>query len=192
MSLVELVNNARTDKNTTHSYLPLYQQLLQKKQWTARNVLEVGISQGGSIKLWADFFPKAHIYGMDILPYSQIWPAITNRPNITIMASTDAYSDKEDKPLNFFKSQNTKFDMILDDGPHTLESMLYMVRHYPEFLKEDGILIIEDVQDIEWFKKLSDATPDNLKQYIKCYDLRDVKKRYDDLVFTIDRCPRVN
>jgi hypothetical protein len=77
--------------------------------------------------------------------------------------------------------------MILDDGPHTLESMLYMVRHYPEFLKEDGILIIEDVQDIKWFKKLSDATPDNLKQYIKCYDLRSTKGRYDDLVFIIDK-----
>jgi hypothetical protein len=63
-----------------------------------------------------------------------------------------------------------------------------MVMHYPAFLKENGILIIEDVQDIEWFKKLSDATPEYLKQYIKCYDLRDVKKRYDDLVFTIDRC----
>ncbi len=28
MSLEEIVNNSRTDKNTTHSYLPLYQKLL--------------------------------------------------------------------------------------------------------------------------------------------------------------------
>ena len=32
MSLEEIVNNSRTDKNTAHSYLPLYQQLLIKKK----------------------------------------------------------------------------------------------------------------------------------------------------------------
>ncbi len=43
MSLEEFVNNNRTDKNTVHSYLPLYQQLLVTKKYTAKNVLEVGI-----------------------------------------------------------------------------------------------------------------------------------------------------
>jgi hypothetical protein len=51
MSLEELVDNSRTDKNTRHSYLPLYQNLLIKKKQTAKNVLEVGICFGGSIKL---------------------------------------------------------------------------------------------------------------------------------------------
>ena len=56
MSLEEIVNNSRTDKNTTHSYLPLYQQLLLSKKETAKNVLEVGVQTGGSIQLWNDFF----------------------------------------------------------------------------------------------------------------------------------------
>ena len=55
MSLEEIVDNSRTDKNTTHSYLPLYQKLLINKRETAKNVLEVGIYRGGSIKLWSDF-----------------------------------------------------------------------------------------------------------------------------------------
>ena len=50
MSLEKLVNNLRTDKNTTHSYLPLYQKLLINKKETARNVLEVGIFLGGSME----------------------------------------------------------------------------------------------------------------------------------------------
>ena len=37
MSLEEKVDNSRTDKNTTHSYLPLYQNLLIKKRETAKN-----------------------------------------------------------------------------------------------------------------------------------------------------------
>ena len=32
MSLEQIVDNTRTDKNTTHSYLPLYQNLLIKKR----------------------------------------------------------------------------------------------------------------------------------------------------------------
>jgi hypothetical protein len=48
MKLEELVDNSRTDKNTVHSYLPLYQDLLINKRETAKNVLEVGIDRGGS------------------------------------------------------------------------------------------------------------------------------------------------
>ena len=32
MSLEEIADNSRTDKNTTHSYLPLYQKLLVSKK----------------------------------------------------------------------------------------------------------------------------------------------------------------
>jgi hypothetical protein len=46
MSLEEIVDNSRTDKNTLHSYLPLYQKLLISKKETAKNVLEVGIYAG--------------------------------------------------------------------------------------------------------------------------------------------------
>lgn len=39
-TLQQLVDNSRTDKNTTHSYLGLYEELLQSKKYTAKNVLE--------------------------------------------------------------------------------------------------------------------------------------------------------
>jgi len=67
MSLEKIVDNRRTDKNTIHSYLPLYQKLLISKKETAKNVLEVGIHNGGSIKLWNDFFINANIYGVEII-----------------------------------------------------------------------------------------------------------------------------
>ena len=73
MNLVDLVNNSRTDKNTAHSYLPLYQKLLINKKETAKNVLEVGICHGGSIKLWSDFFTNANVYGLDIMDIRNVW-----------------------------------------------------------------------------------------------------------------------
>lgn len=76
---------------------------------------------------------------------------------------------------------------MLDDGPHTLESMVQFIKLYSQILTEDGILIIEDVQDIEWIEVLAHCVPDELKQYMRVYDLRENKNRYDDIVFTIDK-----
>ncbi len=42
MSLEQIVDNTRTDKNTTHSYLPLYESLFKNKKETAQTILESG------------------------------------------------------------------------------------------------------------------------------------------------------
>jgi 23S rRNA U2552 (ribose-2'-O)-methylase RlmE/FtsJ len=184
MSLIELADHTRTDKNTTHSYLELYQGLLSHKKDTAKNILEIGISAGGSIKLWSDFFKNAVVHGVDILPSESIWDVIKYKDNIVVHASTDAYNEA------FFTEHflhHIQFDMILDDGPHTLESMLQFIKLYSQVMTDDGILIIEDVQAFEWIEHLQHAVPDHLKSFIKVYDLRPIKGRYDDIVFTIDK-----
>jgi hypothetical protein len=76
--LAELIDNSLTDKNTTHSYLELYEQLLNKKKETAQNGLEIGIGDfgeknGGSVLLWKKYFKNATIYSMDILPISKYY-----------------------------------------------------------------------------------------------------------------------
>ena len=182
MSLEELIRNDKTDKNTTHSYIPLYQKLLEGKKETAKNVLEVGIHDGGSIKLWSEFFTNATIYGLDI--EEDIWCEII-KENIELYTSYDAYDEITFK-LNFL-CKGIKFDFLLDDGPHTLESMLMFIKLYSQIMTDDGILIIEDVQDYKWIDILKLAVPDNLQKYIKVYDLRENKGRYDDIVFTIDK-----
>ena len=54
-------------------------------------------------------------------------------------------------------------------------------------MTNDGILIIEDVQSWDWIDILENEVPENLKKFIKSYDLRSNKNRYDDIVFTIDK-----
>ena len=186
MSLVQLADNTRTDKNTVHSYLPLYQMLLEHKRYTATNVLEVGICHGGSIKLWSDFFVNANVYGLDIMDYYHVWGELKNKPSIKLYTSTNAYDPE------FFQKEISpvKFDLMLDDGPHTLDSMKQFILLYSQCLADDGILIIEDVQSWDWIKELVDTVPIHLKPYIKSYDLRSNKQRYDDIVFTIDKSDR--
>jgi cephalosporin hydroxylase len=186
MSLEEIVNNSRTDKNTTHSYLPLYQKLLIKKKETAKNVLEIGISHGGSIKLWSDFFTNANIYGIDIMNINNVSDEIKNEKKIILHTSSDAYNNKFF--ITNFLNKNIKFDLVVDDGPHTLQSMKIFIKLYSQIIADDGILIIEDVQSWDWIKLLEKEVPEHLKPFVKVYDLRPNKNRYDDIVFTIDKC----
>ena len=167
MSLIELVDNDRTDKNTIHSYLPLYEELLKNKKYTAENVLEIGIgdnnqgiTNGGSIKLWRDYFTNSTVHAVEIKKMDDIWEGIENDDRIVIYDSTDAYSKLF---VDSLKNQNVYFDMILDDGPHTLVSMIECILRYYPLLKEDGILIIEDIQSIELLHSLIAVVPDELK-----------------------------
>ena len=184
MSLIDL-NNDLTDKNTRHSYLPLYESLLEPIKETAANILEVGVHTGGSIKLWYDYFPKAMIYGCDIQDIVSI-PELKTNNRVLLNLHETAYT-KEYIQKNF---ANKKFDFLLDDGPHTLASQIEFVELYSSLLAENGILIVEDVQHISWLGELCNKTPEHLKQYIKTYDLRQNKGRYDDIVFTIDKVIR--
>ena len=176
-----------TDKNTTHSYLPLYDNLLLPIRKTTKSALEIGVAHGGSIKLWHDYFTNAIIYGCDIEDRIVI-NDLKNNDKVILNLSENAYTEHYVK--NNFKDKNMKFDFMLDDGPHSLESQIAFIKLYLPLLSDNGILIIEDIQRPEYIDKLKNITPKNFKQYIKIYDLRKNKGRYDDIVFTIDKVIR--
>ena len=182
-SLVELEKDLKliTDKASIHSYLPLYDQLLGKKKETATEVLELGCCFGGSIELFDKYFPNATITTIDILPYQSLPDLLKNNDKIKLI-SGDGYS-----PFLFSSLFRGKtYDVLLDDGPHTLESQIKFLTMYSMLLKPNGILIIEDVEDIHYLDILKNNTPEHLKPYIKTFDLRKNKNRWDDIVFAID------
>ena len=80
MSLLELVDNSL--------FRVVWKFIIQKK-FTAKNVLEVGIASGESIKLWHDFFPNAKIYGLDIKKISEISNVIKNKNRIILARYDD-------------------------------------------------------------------------------------------------------
>jgi hypothetical protein len=172
--MLSLVDNSKTDKNTCHSYLPLYEKLLSSKKDSATHILEIGVQRGGSIKLWHDYFENAIVYGADIDDVRNLVQLQHGRIKILV---GDAYN------LDFANQFTDKFDMILDDGPHTLESMKSMIRLYLPKLKADGILIIEDVPNTDWLEELRNEVP--MKDKVVTYDLRSNKNRFDDIVFTV-------
>lgn len=180
-TLSEVYNSKKfkTDKNTVHSYIDnVYSKLFQDIQTSAKNILEIGIDHGGSILLWKEYFVNATICGIDIENKKNIFE---EKERLKILKN-NAYDKK------FINSIPEKyFDLIIDDGPHTLDSMIDFLNGYQNKLNENGIIIIEDIQEISWIEILKNNVYPNLIECVDVYDLRSIKDRYDDILLIIDK-----
>lgn len=176
-----------TDKNTSHSYFDVYEELLSPYKDKKGSILEIGVYRGGSLLLWSDYFKNFEICGLDVIDY--LGDKVRNsldfdRVNFFLI---DAYNTDCITFLN--EKYENGFDVIIDDGPHTLETQLTIIELYLDILKPDGVLIIEDVQRIEDVSELISKIPNSDifdYEYI-LYDLRDVRGRYDDILFVIKK-----
>lgn len=131
--------NNNSDKEGLHKYISnFYCEKLSPIKDKKLNILEIGIFKGDSLKLWEDYFQNSNVYGMDVANHSQY--IHSNRVTQYIM---DAYNEST---IEFLKSQNIKFDLIIEDGPHDLESQDYTCKNYQQFLNTNGLLVIEDVK----------------------------------------------
>jgi FkbM family methyltransferase len=177
-SLDKIVDNTFTDKNTTHSYLETYEKLMKNKHLTCKNILEIGVQRGGSIKLWNDYFVNANIYGIDI----DTSPDFLKEFNRVSCLKMNAYSQES---ISCFLEKKIEFDFIIHDGPNTLESILYFIKNYIQLLSVDGVMIIEDIQDIKWCEIFQHFVPEGYSYEI--FDLRHVKNRWDDILLVIKK-----
>lgn len=140
-----------TDKGPTgpyyikHNYTEIYGDLLRYYKNRKNKILEIGIRQGGSLKMWKEYFKESDIYGVDI---NLNW--IETDLNDCNVLKGDAYNINTINKL--FK--NIKFDVILDDGSHRLEDQIKCLNMYSELLTDDGILIIEDIHSYENAKEI--------------------------------------
>ena len=169
-----------TDKASDHSYAALYDLLLAPYRDRSINLLEIGIYQGGSLLMWQHYFPDAIISAIDIDPRGM---HETNARRLDYdrlrLYNGNAYTPEMVEVL----VQADDYDIIIDDGPHTLESQVFTAYCYTPLLAPGGILVIEDVQDTAHFATLTNALPEGERKRVTTYDMRHVRGRYDDLVW---------
>ena len=170
--------NPKITRGAGHSYVEqFYEKHFAFRRYTAKNVLEIGTYYGGSALLWRDYFPYATIVGADI----NYTPNLASQPRI-IQIIGDSYAQES---IDLYP--NESFDVIIDDGSHLLPHMEIFIQKYPQKLKSDGVLVVEDIDNIEWANKLYSLIPEELKNRTTIYDLREVNGRYDDIAIVIDR-----
>lgn len=171
-----------TDKSWAHQYLHVYQALFEPIRTHVTVVLELGIWQGNSLRMWRDYFTNATIYGVDITDYTT--DNISDEERI-VVAFRDGYTEEAVVALG-----NLRFDVIVDDGPHSLESQQFCASHYSKLLSQQGILIIEDIPDPEWIPQLAAVVPVDLQPFMYAIDRRIAPNRQsanDELMFVIDK-----
>lgn len=178
-------NPRGTDKLWPHSYIEkFYEKSFAPFKDGPTRLLEIGFRHGASLALWSTFFKNGQIVGIDnksdpVLTTSQpINEAWTTRPNVTILLG-DAYCQE------FSDALDGEFDILIDDGPHTLSSQLLFIKLYIHKLADGGLAVIEDLTKfgglLVWPLML--ATP--LKYEVDFHDYRSTSGIADDMIFAI-------
>lgn len=123
-----------TDKSTmTHHYLDRYESHLGHLRDKEFTLLEIGVAAGNSMKMWKEYFPKAKVYGIDTNPDCAGYV-----DGVHIGSQTDAaFLDKLISEIGIP-------DVIIDDGSHVGDDMVFTFRHLFPKMKSGGLYAIED------------------------------------------------
>lgn len=182
---LEEMGDYATDKNTTHSYLELYDQLFAPYFLEKINLLEIGNHQGGSLRLWNDYFADAEIYGLEIRTNENLVRLDRENENMHLKQNVDAYNHVA---INAIFAEDILFDIIIDDGSHEPTHQLFVANEYLPLVKPGGLLIIEDVvssamagQIVAGMSRLSS------KDRVVIFDRTNVKGRQDDIIIAIKK-----
>jgi len=134
----------RADKSSLyHNFAEKYDRLLCGIRGSCSSMLEIGVAQGQSLRMWADYFPKATIHGADIEPSFRSCESYCNRIKF------HAIDQGNESELNTLK-QFSPFDLIIDDGNHWWREQILSFKTLFPFLKKGGIYVVEDTSTSYW------------------------------------------
>ncbi|HYE55213.1 MAG TPA: class I SAM-dependent methyltransferase [Chitinophagaceae bacterium] len=124
-------------------YFDVYEKHFSRYIGKKVNILEIGISHGGSMQLWKKYFgDQAHIYAIDVEPQCKK----LEEPNTTVFIGSQSDPDF----LQQVMKQLPDLDIIIDDGGHTMQQQKVSFETLYLKLKDGGVYIIEDTHTSYW------------------------------------------
>ena len=154
--LTELMNYYGSDKggkNNHHNYADFYSEIFFHRRNEIKSFLEIGLGTNNvnlpsnmgidgvplaSLRAWRDYFKNAQIYGADIDK-----SILKNEERIKTFF-VDQTNPESIKKL-FNSIGELKFDIILEDGLHEYNANICFFENSIDYLKKNGIYIIEDI-----------------------------------------------
>lgn len=124
-------------------YFDVYERYFEKYRGREVNLLEIGVSQGGSIQMWKKYFgDKLRIYSVDINPECIKFKDL----------STRLYIGSQDDPtfLKQLSEELPPMDIIIDDGGHTMKQQILTFENLYLKVKNGGIYLVEDTHTSYW------------------------------------------
>lgn len=158
-NLSKLAKLYGTDKYE-HGYTEIYQQYFKNIKHKKLRILEIGIGGGentkyggNSLKMWAKYFPKSDIFGIDLYDKS----LIDYRRIKTFQGSQ---SDEN------FLAQFQNLDIIIDDGSHMNSDVIQSFEILFSKLNAGGYYCIEDTQVSGIGKFHNNAFPNTIEYFM--------------------------
>mgnify|MGYP001246789561 CR=1 FL=1 len=127
-----------------HHYLPIYERYFASfKNKKNLKFLEIGVSKGGSLQLWRNYFgDSATIFGIDIDPNCKQYDGLHGKVRI---------GSQNDKGfLESVVNEMGGVDVVLDDGSHQMRHIKKSLDILFPHLSENGIYFIEDLHTSYW------------------------------------------
>lgn len=128
-----------------HHYFEIYDRHFARFRGKPVNIVEFGVSQGGSLQMWKQYFgPQAQIFGADINPNCKQF----EEPGVTI-----TIGDQQDRDfLRSFAKSLPPIDILIDDGGHTMEQQVATYEELFPLVADTGVYLIEDLHTSYWKK----------------------------------------
>lgn len=143
-TLIELskIQANLTDKSDIHhtfagqSYLHVYERYFESRR-NITSLLEIGVLNGCSLRLWRDYFQQAKIWGLDIDPSRSIHSGDRIEVVIGDQSNHECLKNLGDTAGGF--------DIVIDDGSHITSYIIESLRGLWPHLRSGGIYAIEDL-----------------------------------------------
>jgi hypothetical protein len=142
LGLIDTIARMHGPDKRTHGYIEHYKRHFNHLRLSKLKLFEIGVGGyelrdgGASLRMWKDFFPKAEIFGLDIVDKSHL-----QEHRIKILQG-----DQNDPAfLDEIASRWGPFDIIIDDGSHMSEHIITSFRTLFPHLTPNGLYVIEDL-----------------------------------------------
>lgn len=122
-------------------YFEIYDRHFARFRGKPVTVVEIGIGNGGSLQLWADYFgPAAKIIGVDIAECSAY--VDKGHPQISWICGDQGSTEF----LARLKVMIPAIDVLIDDGSHICRDQILTLAALYNSLTPDGVYLCEDLQ----------------------------------------------
>ena len=127
-----------TDK-TDHKYLGHYDEWFSPIRHEDVTLLEIGVMEGKSLRMWRDYFSCGTIFGIDVLP-----ERCFAEPRITCFCG----KQQDTRFLESVTAQTGPINIVIDDGSHRGTHHVISFESLWLSVKPGGWYCIEDCQSL--------------------------------------------
>jgi hypothetical protein len=131
---------ARHDTDKGVDFTSVYHSLLSHVREAPLRLLEIGLYNGGSLRMWREYLPNATLHGMDVDRRTLAYELEIPGTKVRLVDQADARALRA-----FVDELGGSYDVIVDDGGHTMEQQIVSFEVLFPHVVSGGIYVIEDL-----------------------------------------------